>query len=149
MYVLVPTVLHSDIAYFIYHNSCLTRPRFQTPGLWCLRCMYWRRHMSGDRILRETCVLGDARVCGSGEATAIWSSRHCKPAACILGLAGASMRLSLKCGLPWWSGHLTTYVTSANTQLPSQHVACHKMHSSLPCMCVMFVICVCCVWGWS
>ena len=43
---------------------------------------------------------GDARVCGSREATAIWSFRHCKPAACILGLTGANMRLSLICGFP-------------------------------------------------
>ena len=28
------------------------------------------------------------------------SSRHCKPAACILGLAGANMWLSLTCGFP-------------------------------------------------
>ena len=27
---------------------------------------------------------GSARVRGSGKATAIWSLRHCKPAACIL-----------------------------------------------------------------
>ena len=54
----------------------------------------------GDRTFWETCVPGNARVCGSGEATAIWSFRHCKPAACILGLAGANTRFSLICGLP-------------------------------------------------
>ena len=37
---------------------------------------------------------------GSGKATAIWSFRHCEPAACILCLAGANMRLSLICGFP-------------------------------------------------
>ena len=40
------------------------------------------------------------RVCASGEATAIWSFRHCKPAARILGLTGANVRLSLMCGFP-------------------------------------------------
>ena len=50
------------------------------------------------RIFWETCVPGNARVSGSGEATAIWSPRHCKPAACILGLTGANMQLSLICG---------------------------------------------------
>ena len=47
----------------------------------------------GDRIFRETSVPGKARVCGSGEATGIWSFRRCKPAACILDPTGASMRL--------------------------------------------------------
>ena len=54
----------------------------------------------GDWIFRETRVPGNARVCGSGEATAIWSFRHCKAAACILGLTGANMRLSLIYGFP-------------------------------------------------
>ena len=54
----------------------------------------------GDRIFRETCVPGNARVSGSGEATAIWSFRHSKPAARILGLTVANMRLSLICGFP-------------------------------------------------
>ena len=58
------------------------------------------RGLLGDRIFRQTCVPGNARVCGSGDATAIWSFRHCKPAACILGLTGANMRLSLICGFP-------------------------------------------------
>ena len=43
----------------------------------------------------QPCVPGNARVCGSGEVTAIWSLRHCKPAACILGLIGANMQISL------------------------------------------------------
>ena len=46
------------------------------------------------------CYFNVGRVCGSGKATAIWSFRHCKPAACILGLPGANMRLSLICGFP-------------------------------------------------
>ena len=52
----------------------------------------------GDRIFRETSVPGNARGCGSGEATAIWSFRHYKPAASILGPTGANMWLSLICG---------------------------------------------------
>ena len=39
----------------------------------------------GDRVFRESSVPGNAPVCGSGEAIAIWSVRRCKPAACILG----------------------------------------------------------------
>ena len=54
----------------------------------------------GDRVSRESSVPGNARVCGSIKATAIWSFRHCKPAACILGLTGANMRLSLIRGFP-------------------------------------------------
>ena len=49
-----------------------------------------RRQVLGDRVFRETCVPGNARVCGSGRATAIWSCRLCKPAACILGLTRAN-----------------------------------------------------------
>ena len=37
----------------------------------------------------------EERARSSGEATASWSFRHCKPAACILGLTGVDMRLSL------------------------------------------------------
>ena len=55
---------------------------------------------SGDQIFRETRVPGNVQVCGRGEATAIWSIRRCKPAACILGLTGANMRLPLICGFP-------------------------------------------------
>ena len=54
----------------------------------------------GDRVSWESSVPGNALVCGSGEAAAIWSSRRRKPAACILGLTGANMRLSLICGFP-------------------------------------------------
>ena len=39
-------------------------------------------------------------VCGSGKATAIWSFRHYKPAACIPDITGANMRRSLICGFP-------------------------------------------------
>ena len=46
-------------------------------------------------MFRESCVPGNARARGSGEASAIWSLRHCKPAACILGLIGANVRLTL------------------------------------------------------
>ena len=42
----------------------------------------------------------EKQTCESGEAAAIWSSRHCKPTACILGPTGANMRLSLICGFP-------------------------------------------------
>ena len=41
--------------------------------------------LRGDRSFRESSVPGNARVCGSGKATTIWSFRHCKRAACILG----------------------------------------------------------------
>ena len=58
------------------------------------------RNRGTPERFRETCVPGNARVCGSGKASAIWSFRHCKPAACILGLAGAKMQLSLICGSP-------------------------------------------------
>ena len=34
----------------------------------------------GDLVFRESSVPVDAQVCVSGEATAIWSFRHCKPA---------------------------------------------------------------------
>ena len=34
---------------------------------------------------------------GEREATAIWGFSHCKPAACVLGLTGANMRVSLMC----------------------------------------------------
>ena len=54
----------------------------------------------GDRIFRESSVPVNAQVSGSGKATVIWSFRHCKSAACILGLTGANMRLSLMCGSP-------------------------------------------------
>ena len=48
----------------------------------------------------KTSVAGNARVCGSGEAAAVWSSRHCEPAAYILGPTVANTRLSLICGFP-------------------------------------------------
>ena len=32
-----------------------------------------RSHHLGDRIFRETCVPRNARFCGSGKATALWS----------------------------------------------------------------------------
>ena len=63
-------------------------------------------HYLGDRIFWANSVPGNALVCVSREAAAIWSSRHCKPAACILGLTGANLRLSLTCGFPWWSDQL-------------------------------------------
>ena len=49
-------------------------------------------------------------VIGSREAAAIWSFRHCKPAACILGLTGADMRLSLICANNS-SSHWSRYAT--------------------------------------
>ena len=57
-------------------------------------------HLLGDRIFRESSLPGNAWVCGSGKATAIRSFRHCKPAACSLGLTEANVRLSLICGFP-------------------------------------------------
>ena len=56
--------------------------------------------MVGCSSFRESSASGNARVCGSGKETVIWSCRHSKPAACILGLTGASMQLSLLCGFP-------------------------------------------------
>ena len=44
-------------------------------------CDLWLTEFSGKAPYRE--VRG---FCGSGKAAAIWSSRHCKSAACILGL---------------------------------------------------------------
>ena len=50
----------------------------------------------GDRAFSgKNSVPGNTRVCGLGKATAIWSFRHCQPAACNLGLPGASIRLSV------------------------------------------------------
>ena len=84
------TTINTTITYyhFYYHTKIrLSRPHLEASGV-----------RSGDRVFQEISVPGNARVCGSGKATAIWSFRHCKPAACILGLTGASMRLSLICG---------------------------------------------------
>ena len=82
----------------------------------------------GDRIFRENSEPGNARVCGSGKATAIWSFRHCKPAACILGLTGASMRLSLICGFPWWSSHLIPGTAIASTNIFHAYPVVHGVY---------------------
>ena len=65
-------------------------------------CMYVCIYIYISKCYDLTSMLvpGNARVRRSGKSTAIWSFRHCKPAACILGLAGADMRLSLICGFP-------------------------------------------------
>ena len=47
------------------------------------------RLISGDRLFRESSIPRLTR------RLAIWSCRHCKPSACILGLTGANTRLSL------------------------------------------------------
>ena len=54
-----------------------------------------RPPLLGDRVFRASSVPGNGRACGSGEAAASWSLRHCTPAACIPGLTGANRRLSL------------------------------------------------------
>ena len=79
------------------------RPKFCTAsrdGLPDSRRHVRELHLRG-RVFRESSVPGNAQVCGSGKATAIWSFRHCKPAACIPVLNGANMRLSLV-----WQGDL-------------------------------------------
>ena len=49
----------------------------------------WVTRFSGKTVYREM-----RRFAGWEKATAIWSFRHCEPAACILGLTGI-------CGFPW------------------------------------------------
>ena len=83
----------------------------------------------------------NARIWGLGKAIAIWSSRHSKPAARILGLAGAHMQLSLMYGFPWWSGHLKDgcHVRFGRSPfpcfaaLPSRHHALALLCRRLPC----------------
>ena len=79
------------------HELC-SRARFRTararsplPGLGSR----WVTEFSGKTPCRET-----RGFAGREKQPQPGAFRHCKPAACILGLTGATMRLSLICGFP-------------------------------------------------
>ena len=61
--------------------------------------------------------MGSAWFRGLGKATAIRSFRHCEPAACILGLTGATVPLSPVCGFPFRSGGLSSLRLSVGMSL--------------------------------
>ena len=74
--------------------------------------LIWVTGSSGKAPYREM-----RRVCGSGEA-AVWSFGQSKPAACILGLTGANMRLSLISGRSKKSNRTGRTETEPNRFLP-------------------------------
>ena len=75
----------------------------------------------GDRVFWETCGPGNTR---SGKTVAIWSHRHCKPAACTLGLTGANMRISLMI----WSSDKVKRSKCQSQRL--RIVACRELETS-------------------
>ena len=57
--------------------------------------------IGANRVFRESCVIGKYAGLRVGKRRPRSGAfRHCKAAACILGLTGANMRLSLICGFP-------------------------------------------------
>ena len=78
-------------------NLCGTLSDFNSWRQQCIVAQRAGRSKSGTQrsiFVGLICVTYFLTVL-SGEATAIWSFRHCKPAACILRLTGANMWLSL------------------------------------------------------
>ena len=106
----VPSLPSHNVSQMSYHaRAGSAGPCGQYTGVTTTRNCYdvtnipWVTGSSGKAPYRK--MRGFA---GRKKTTAIWSLRHCKPAACILGPTGANMRLSLICGFPRSSSHLNT-----------------------------------------